>query len=83
MKERKKGKNLFNSTVRLLIIAAMKRLVKRFLFEALVMVFYEVAAVASAMAAQALREFCLSVFFASVNSRNDCSFDYALFADNS
>jgi hypothetical protein len=83
MKERKKGKNLFNSTVRLLIFAAMKRLVKRFLFEALVMVFYEVVAVASAMAAQALREFCLSFFFASVNSRNDCSFDYALFADDS
>jgi hypothetical protein len=82
MKERKKENSLFSSSVRLWIIAAMDRLVERFLVEALGMVVCEVAAAASVMVVQALREFCLSVFFASVNSRNDCSFDYALFADN-
>ena len=60
----------------------MDRPVERFLVEALGMVVCEVAAAASAMAAQALGEFCLSVFFASMNSRYDCSFDYTLFADD-
>ena len=52
------------------------------LVEVMGMVVCEVVEAASAMAAQALREFCLSVFFASVNSRYDCCFDETLFADD-
>jgi hypothetical protein len=53
----------------------MDRLVERFLVEVLGMVVGEVAVAASAMVAQALREFCLSVFFAPVNCGDYCSFD--------
>ena len=76
MKKIKKKKIfVFSSSFRLWKIAAMDRFVKRFLVEAWGMVFCGVAVAASAMVAQVLREFCLSVFFASVNFRYDCSFD--------
>jgi hypothetical protein len=60
----------------------MDRLVELFLVEALVMVVCVEAVAALVMVVQALRGFCLSVFFASVNCGYNFSFDYALFADD-
>ena len=76
MDERKEEKIIcFSSSVRQLIIVAMDRLVERFLFGALEMVVFVVAVAAWVMAVQVLREYCLSVFFASMNSWDDCDFD--------